>query len=189
MQIWTSLIAALGGGTVVATALIAYLGKTLSIRIGEAVKHEYSEKLEDLKHQLTLLRDKTVRFDSEQFRSYGELWASLYDLRRAADRLWERATNENFQVFGRALLDAEQMIGRKRLLLEFDDANALDILVETMWNLRVGKERLIVMRRRGEPVADFEIQQAIDDNRQWVDNYTTIMSRVEMDFRTRLRGA
>jgi hypothetical protein len=181
-------IAAIGGGAVVAIALITYLGKTLSIRIGEAVKHEYAGKLEDVKHQLTLLRERSVRFDSEQFRSYSELWAALYDLRRAADKLWERATNENFQTFGLALLEAEKMIGRKRLSLEASDADALDELVQAMWQLRVGKERLIDMRRRGEPVADFEIQEAIDENRLWVSEYTRIMDRVEVEFRTRLRG-
>src|ERR1044072_500641 len=107
VDLWNALIAALGGGVVVALALIASLGRTLSIRVAESVKHEYAGKLEDVRHQLSLLKEKTNRFDSEQFRSYSDLWAALYDLRKAADRVWERATTENFQTFGAALLEAE----------------------------------------------------------------------------------
>lgn len=188
MSWFDAFLASLGGGVVIAGALLAFLGKLIAARVTESIKTEYAGRIEELRHQLQLFRDSTVRFDAEQFRSYGDLWAALYDLRHAADRLWDQASNENFQSFGLSLLEAQRMIGRKRLLLEPRHAQQLDRLVDAMWELRVGKERLIDLRRRNEPVAHFEIRRAVDRNREWVERYRGLIADIEPDFREQIRG-
>src|SRR6266566_7287471 len=99
-QLFTILVAG-GGATVVCAGIMAGLWKLSTDALLEKLKHSQSEALEQLKDSLALASARTTRYEGAQFGAYQEIWDTLCDLRVAADRLWERATQRNIDEFGR----------------------------------------------------------------------------------------
>ena len=179
------------GTVALSTGLVGLLMKHLlavqQMRLIEAVKAANQQDLEQIKNDLQLVRRRTDRFEDDQFKLYNELWASLYALEKAADALWREASLENFLAFGLKLNAAADMIGERKLLLEEADAQRLSQLMDALQGYHIGKKTLLELRREGEYIAPHEISQAIENNRDWRDQYKQVLERVQARFRERIR--
>src|SRR3989304_1221225 len=99
-----------GGTAVVCGALVASLWRVFTSSLLEKFKSSQAQQLEEFKSaqarpreqfrsEVQLNAARVARYDTHQFGVYQEVWDKLADLRVAADRLWDRASDRNIQEF------------------------------------------------------------------------------------------
>src|SRR5690554_1173339 len=112
-------------GSALLLASVAWLFRNIiKARIENAVKHEYSIKLEDYKNEL---KEKTDReflrlknqadlefekyrvrigpYSEKQFERYNELWVKMVELKSGMNELWDHAEERALKKFSRDLRD------------------------------------------------------------------------------------
>jgi hypothetical protein len=125
-----------------------------------------------------------ARYSEQQFTIYNQLWASLYDLRTAGNKLWERANERNLKNFSRQLKTTSEVVEKGGLFIEDGHYNQLHTVLETFSNYETGKGRLIELRQ-GDYVGELELQQ-ITSNRNILEEYSRLISEIRNSFRNQL---
>lgn len=130
------------------------------------------------------------RYRESQSNLYIELWHPLYDLKSAANSLWEIADIFNLNKFVEQLQKTENTINRNILLIEENHVEELRRLIEAFWNFRIGKENLIRLRKERELYEGIDkgmIEEVIEHNRQTKEQYGRLIKQIERSFRRQLR--
>ncbi len=86
----------------------------------EEMRNQNSKELELLRTQLNVIQTKLTRYDEQQTEAYNVLWASLVELKLAADELWKEASPSNLIKFSRQLERTNNEVEKKSLYLEDD---------------------------------------------------------------------
>lgn len=194
LQLISSMIIAIGGSGAIVVGLGAWLGKIWSNRIIETEKARHARELSKLQSELEFERLRKQKISDEKFKLYSSLWHSLQDLKTIADRLWERATPETLNEFVKTLTDTRQAANRGRLILLEDHYQALQAVLESFENYRLGKKRLIEIRSREEITVNFglylggddEVTQQIHDNLTSKREYDILLEKIVKQFRLEL---
>lgn len=130
------------------------------------------------------------RYRESQLNLYIELWHSLYNLKSAANSLWEIADIFNLNKFVEQLQKTDNTINRNILLIEENHVEELRRSIEAFWNFRIGKENLIRLRKERELYEDIDkgmIEEVIEHNRQTKEQYGRLIKQIERSFRRKLR--
>lgn len=155
----------------------------------EKLKADYGKQLEESKSALLLTQSRAERYNVEQFQNYSIIWSSLYDLKLAADALWESATQEDLLRFKKQYTDTSIAIHRMSLFLEEEHFIELRDLLRTFGEFEVGKRRLVEYRSAQALKTAFsnfgygrdEVRVQIDRNRTTKEMYDELI----WDIRTR----
>jgi hypothetical protein len=190
------ILASFGGAAIALIGLSKWLGKVWANKILEKEKAKHARELEGYKSELALGVDKSSRYSESQFDLYNSLWEALYDLKVASDSLWDEATLKNLKSFTSRLTNAEKMIQKRSLLIEEEHHRELMALIEQLDDFRIGKERLINLRKGsyvrltsyGSKYVDREIEQVIEHNRHVRDQYNALVNNIQASLRKQLRG-
>ncbi len=191
------ILASFGGAAVALLGLSKWLGNVWANRILEGEKAKHNLELEERKSQLGLEANKSVRYIESQFSLYNSLWEALYNLKIAGDSLWEEASLQNLKRFASQLTQAEEMIHQRSLLIEENHQRELVSLIKAFDNFRIGKERLIKLRKGSyirltdsdSEYVNRQIQNAIEQNRHIRDQYNDVITEVQRSLRNQLRGS
>jgi hypothetical protein len=152
--------------SVIFVGLIFLLLRTYFVeKIKKSVEHDYATKLEETKAALKDANDRRLeqlkielqtdferyrtlyaRYSEHQFKMYNDLWASLCDLKKVADKLWENSTRENLSVFDSQLEIAKEQLNKNALLIESRHFNEMNVILHEFNQYQVGKETLINLR-------------------------------------------
>lgn len=160
--------------TIIAAVIAAVFGAISALAI-----ERYRSKLQTMS-----------RYHESQLNMYMKLWNSLYDLKLAADRLWETADIFNLREFMEQLQKTEDSINRNILLIEKKHIKEQRGLIKAFWDFQMGKEKLINLRKMielYERTSKREIEEVIDLNRQTKDQYAHLIKQIERSFRRQLR--
>jgi hypothetical protein len=131
------------------------------------------------------------RYHEFQFNLYRALWDSLYDLKLAADDLWEMADAQNLRKFAEQLQKTEDTINRNILLIEEGHLQELKRVISAFWEFRIGKEKLIGLWRKREHYGNIDewmIRQMIKDNMRIREQYNCLIEEVSRSLRRQLRA-
>ncbi|GJQ50485.1 MAG: hypothetical protein H3C64_05265 [Candidatus Kuenenia stuttgartiensis] len=163
-----AMIGSVGGAAFIIVALSTWLGKVWANRILEQDRLKYASGLEQIKNKLNSERERSqfvfsLYFEG-QFKIYNDLWAALVELQYGVERLWKEASRQNLQKFIKALQEATPQIKKSALLIEPEHYNEIMNALRTFEGYRVGKERLVFVRR-SENLDRGQIQEVIDNNR------------------------
>ena len=140
-------------------------------------------------YQLDIFKATLLRYSGEQFTLYNKLWHSLYDLKKAGDKLWEIANNPNLRIFSKQFEITSDEIEKNYLLLEKNHYEQLTMLLKPLNEYQIRKGELILKRARSRAnVTEDEINQLINDNRQTKQKYERLLDIIREDFRKQVRG-
>jgi hypothetical protein len=181
------IMVAAGGSTVIVVSIVVAIWKLTEKSIVERVKHGFAEEMEVLKNQLARSGVRIDRYEAAQFGIYQELWDSLADLKIAADRLWEAATQRNLDEFGRRLENAENSVLRHQLLLELNHREELGHLLKRFHEFYDGKEGLIIMRR-AEPHDQQLVQKVIVRSERIKNEFSGLVDSIGTSFQNQMRS-
>jgi len=189
-EIWKivlGIITSIGGIGLIIVGLSKYIGKTFADKYIEKIKKDFEKEVEEYKTELDIHKSVTLRYSDAQFEQYSKLWASLYDLKISADKLWESVTDRNLEAFTRQLKNSKTQIEKAGLFIEDTDyENLLEILTHFL-EYEIGKEKLIKYRRNND-VDTRQIVQLIDANRERKTNYETLIVKIKHDLRSQIKG-
>jgi len=157
-------------------------------RLKGSIKHEYAKGLEDHKNDLRketeveLVRlsgnvsvgvEKAklkMRFYSEkQFDLYNELWLSLCNLKNTMNKLWAHVDEENLRKFQGQLLETDDLLEKRAILIEPRHYQELRSILSEFMNFQLGKKTLLELQLEQGGLRDFnteEARQLINRNRQ-----------------------
>jgi hypothetical protein len=184
----------LGGVGAIIFGLSAVLGKLWSNRILAREKVLYEEKIEYLKHNLTIVQENITRFSEKQFDYYMSLWSSLQDLRFSGKELWEEANKEKLIKFSKTLYGTDKLVEKSRLFLEQNHYKELREVLHTFKNFEFGKIRLIELREGNEYLSDEwaltsqNISMQINSNRVYKEKYEALLENVGRSLRNQMKG-
>jgi hypothetical protein len=191
-QIITAILATLGGGGALIIGLGAWLGKIWSSRIIEKEKAGYQREIELLKSSLAVANAVNIRNSQAQFNLYIEVWNHLQDLKSIGDRLWERVSREELEIFSKILTNARFAANRGRLILLERHYQKLRNIFDSFENYQIGKKRLIEIRTKEEfdenfgMASEYEIHQRIRGNEKNKREYEELLDEIMRDFRKQL---
>lgn len=158
----------------------------------EIIRNGYQRDLEIHKLKLEKSKAMFLRFSEHQFKQYNELWSSLFDLKIAADKLWDSATKTNMKVFITQLNKANQMLGRSILLLEDEHYRKLMDLMDKFLSYQIGKEKLITLRNMAVSnnfrVDQWEIENLIRNNEMLLEEYSYLLVEIGHTLRMQIKG-
>jgi hypothetical protein len=117
----------------------SYLGEIWAKKYLESIKKEYQKEIEAYKAQIDLLRETALRYSGRQFELYTKLWHSLYDLKTAADMLWEKASPLNLRKFSRQLKKTTDEVEKSYLFIEESHYRELKNLLKQFCDYQFGK--------------------------------------------------
>src|SRR2546426_10785487 len=112
------IIIAGGGAAVICGGIMTGLSKLTTDALLERFKLSQSQTLEQFKDALARSAARTARYEGAQFGAYQDIWDTLCDLRLAADRLWDRATQRNIDEFGRHFEAVRRLVYGGEILIE-----------------------------------------------------------------------
>lgn len=195
------LVAGLGGGGVIAGGIFSLFGKHLAERFlaQQRAKHEreletlksgFERELEHYRSELNRVSARFERYDARQFETYGQIWAALYELKLAADALWEKASPGNLARFGHQFQDTSSITGKLSLYIEDEHYRKLRELLLRFGDFEVGKQRLYELknpRNRAREAELADIGKLISLNGQFKMEYDALIERIQQDFRAQLR--
>jgi hypothetical protein len=121
------------------------------------------------------------------FEQYSKLWASLYDLKISADKLWESASDRNLETFTRQLKNTKIQIEKAGLFIEDADYENLLQILNHFLEYEIGKEKLIKFRRNNY-VDTHQIEQLINANRERKSNYDNLIIKIKHNLRSQIKG-
>lgn len=163
------------------------LGELLIALVSAAAGAITTYLIERYRHKLR----KMTKYHESQFDLYKTLWDSLYDLRLAADKLWEVANVKNLKMFVEQLQKTEDMVNRNTLLIEENHTRELKSLIDAFWKFDVGKKRLITLRKNEKLYSDVRrsmIERVIEDNRKVRERYTQLIEEIASSMKRQLRA-
>jgi hypothetical protein len=202
-EILQQILISSGGASIAIVALSRWIGDLWMKRIlqDEKAQHdialtEYRNQLEatkatlleEYKNQLETARINLTRFHDSQFPLYNALWQSLHDLKLAGDKLWEKADEENLNLFTERLTNTETMINKNILLIEDKDLEQLKSLINAFWNFQIGKKTLTEILNLSVKISEEEIEETISSNRQIREQYNALIFDIAKSFKAHLRG-
>lgn len=207
-QLISALLASVGGAGAIIIAVSSWLGKVWANRLMEkdraqhskeleALKNQYSKELEEYRTRLGLIVGQLQRYYGRQFELYSVFWVALYDLKLAADDLWEEATPVSLLAFADQLRKTSQAIHRGALFLEEQHYAQLKRVLDAFSQFEMGKARLIDVRSQEDLVRSYggselyiiqnRIRNQIAANRAHKQTYDVLIERIREDFVSQLR--
>lgn len=201
LKISATILTSLGGAGVVILGLSNWLGKVWAFRIQESDRNKYLQELETLKASYTkeleekraVLENRNAllnRYSEHQFILYTELYKSLYDLKIAADDLWEKGEFKTLKNFSKQLNETIHSVEKSVLLIEDKHYEQLSKLLDTFANYKIGKTELIKMRNKNEhnsSVYSEDIFLVINNNSIRKDEYTEIINEIGNLFKSQIK--
>src|SRR5437868_8459072 len=121
IEIAASIIIAFGGSSVIILGLSRWLGEIISNRILErykfrhekeleALKTKYSTELEITKSELDKSKHLFYKYSDKQFELYNNLWKVIWDIKKQADSLWQKAEAEKLPKFSKTLRNVKEAL-------------------------------------------------------------------------------
>ncbi|MCP1425448.1 putative phosphohydrolase [Paenibacillus xylanexedens] len=200
LKISGSILASIGGASIIILGCSSWLGKIWAARIQEKDKQQYQKELEELKanyvrdleEKKSELEKRKIlfnRYTENQFILYNDLYRSLYDLKIVGDRLWERAGKTNLKNFSQQLSKTKDSLEKSILLIEDNHYEQLTELLEAFSNYQIGKTRLIDLRNK--PVDNYmdeeEISRIIRRNNIDRENYSSLIKEIGILFKKQIK--
>lgn len=186
MNLVDIVISSVGSATLLGA--VAWLSKNwVKARLENAIKHEYSVKLESHKNELKektnkelleLKNQAEVEFEKykvrigpyseKQFERYNELWVKMVELKSGMNELWDHAEQDALKRFSRDLRELVETLEKNALLVEPEHYEELMDSMNIFARYQFGKQTLIDLRRVSgnryvEGVTE-KIQQLINEN-------------------------
>jgi hypothetical protein len=205
LQFLGALFVSIGGASVVVVALSKWFGDFLSKRLLdnynnqyktelEILKANYQRELESTKVELDKAKSLFLRYSEKQFDLYNELWKVLLYTKEQADALWELAEINKIPSFIEQINLTKKAVDNSLLLIEEDHYNKLLTLINQFERFQLGKIALIELRNstskqiRDKNITEIEIQQTIEQNRNWKHGYDDLLSEIGKSFRLQIKG-
>ena len=184
------ILVSVGGTGAIFWELSSYLGKIWAEKHLESIKKEYQKEIEEYRTRLNIYEKTVLLYSGQQFELYSKLWHSLYDLKSAADTLWEKANNKNLREFSKQLKNTIDEVEKSYLFIEPSHYEELSNLLDEFKNYEFGKKKLIQLRagHRPQRVDDKEIQQLIENNRGKKQQYEQLIKEIRDNLKKQLRG-
>ena len=184
------ILVSVGGTGAIFWELSSYLGKIWAEKHLESIKKEYQKEIEEYRTRLNIYEKTVLLYSGRQFELYSKLWHSLYDLKSAADTLWEKANNKNLREFSKQLKNTIDEVEKSYLFIEPSHYEELSNLLDEFKNYEFGKKKLIQLRagHRPQRVDDKEIQQLIENNRGKKQQYEQLIKEIRDNLKKQLRG-
>lgn len=197
----TAVLASIGGAGVIIIGISSWLGKVWANRILEKDRFKYSSLLEELRigysrdleeRRSELEKSKTLfnRYSEHQFNLYNDLFRSLYDLKIAADNLWEVADFTRLRDFSIQLNSTINTIEKSILLIEDNHYEQLSKLLEEFSKFKVGKIELIYLRNmtvNNNQINNHDIQRVINNNSILKDRYSRLIKEIGGLFKKQIK--
>lgn len=201
LKIAVTIVTSIGGAGAIILGLSNWLGNIWANRIHEKDRQKYQQELEALKASYTkdleetktkLENTKTLfnRYTEHQFILYTDLYRSLYDLKIAADRLWESAEYNTLRDFSQQLNTTINTVEKSVLLIEDRHYEQLSRLLDTFANYKVGKTELIQLRNRiqhNSAVNRVDIELVINNNNIQKEDYTVLIKEIGRLFKSQIK--
>ncbi len=188
----TSILALFGGGGVIIIGISSWISKLISSGIIESYRASNQKQIELLKSELAALKEISLRNSNAQFKLYTELWNTLQDLKSIGDRLWERVSSNEVELFSKVLIEAQIAINRGRLILREEHYLKLITIFKSFNNYRIGKKRLSEIRSEQEWQENIRISleknihKQIINNRENKENYDNLLDEILINFKKTL---
>jgi len=143
---------------------------------------------EEFRQQLGLDAAVRSKYLDLQFEIYRSVWQSLYTLKEAGDRLWERAAKENIANFAALLRQARALTGINAVLFDQDDYEALMQLLDRFGAFEAGKARLVEIRSEQDErmIVPEQAQRQIRRNGQLKTDYEVLLDGVRRSFGSKI---
>ncbi|MGG1638734.1 hypothetical protein [Paenibacillus sp. NRS-1760] len=197
----TAVITSIGGASLVIVGISSWLGKVWANRILEKdrlrytktleeIRLGYSKDLEEKKAELEKSNTLFFRYSEHQFNLYTDLYRSLYDLKVAADYLWEIAEFNRLRDFSEQLNNTMTIVNKSILLIEDDHYIQLTSLLEEFANYKIGKTELIKFRNmnmHNRPMQTEEISIVINNNQIIKTRYTELIQEIGKQFKRQMK--
>ena len=165
MDLVEIIFSSIGSATLLA-ALSWLFRSWIKARLENAIKHEYSLKLEKYKNELKENTDKELLelrnqanlefekykvrigpYSEKQFERYNELWVKMVELKSGMDELWDHAEERALKKFSRDLRDLVNTLEKSALLVEPAHYEELMESMNVFARYQIGKQTLINLRR------------------------------------------
>ena len=157
----------------------------------EQLKASYSEALAKTNHELEKAERRHYLYSQSQFELYNSLWKQLVYTKRLADELWKKADPRKLPSFADQIAQTKFVIEENMLLIEEDHYNNLSTLMSEFENFKVGKQKLVEIRRSStdELLANIQdVSDMIKENGDCKDRYDRLVSQIGDSFRKQLHG-
>ena len=138
------------------------------------------------------MKEISLRNSNAQFKLYTELWNTLQDLKSIGDRLWERVSPNEVELFSKVLIEAQIAVNRGRLILSEEHYLKLITIFKSFNNYRIGKKRLLEIRSKQEwqenirISSEKNIHKQIISNRKNKENYDNLLDEILINFKKTL---
>lgn len=154
-------------GSAALLGAVTWLSKNwIKARLENAIKHEYSIKLESHKNELREETDKELidlknqtkvefekfrvrigPYSEKQFERYNELWVKMVELKSGMNDLWDHAGEKTLKKFSEDLRELVETLEKSALLVEPVHYEELMDSMNVFARYQFGKQTLIDLRR------------------------------------------
>ncbi len=186
-KIVLGIITSVGGIGLIIIGISKYLGNLFANKYVEKIKKDFEKEVEEYKTHLDIRKSTTLRYSEKQFEYYSKLWASLYDLKLSADKLWENASLDNLEFFTKQLKNTKTKVEKSGLFIENNDYENLVRILNYFLDYKIGKTKLINIRENN-PTDFYHIQQLVDNNQQIKNEYDQLILRIKEELKNQIRG-
>jgi hypothetical protein len=156
------------------------------------MRKEYQKEIDAYKNQLDILKENKLLYFKQQFDLYNSFWQSLYNLKKAADNLWEDTNQENLINFSKQLRETIENVERNYLFIEDKHYKELKEILDKFSEYRLGKKKLIQIYNSVRDIRDTDIFNQglilIDKNRSLKRKYEELINRIRNDLKKQIRG-
>ncbi|VGO15692.1 hypothetical protein PDESU_04277 [Pontiella desulfatans] len=185
------ILAIVGGATVILFAVSRFFGDLIKETFKARIKLSSDKDLERTKQEFAIRRIAIDNYVSSQYESYLELWALLRGVNEAVDRLWEDVSPRNISDLAKKASDAKSYIDQGSLFFEEQHIQSLQLLFEKLDSFCVGKKSLLYEFEEGY-VDSYDgqdtnrIRQMVASNREYRNDWCTLLSKIRTSFKERL---
>ncbi len=190
-----TILSSVGGTALLVAGLSNWLGKVWADRILEKDKAKYQKELEKIKRDYEVhfegVKAVLLRYSENQFDIYRQLWASLCELKLAADNLWAMANLDRIADFSNQLNKTKFWLEQSSLFVEDIHYHRLNNTFISFEDFLFGKGMLLGLRN--DPTltkaeAEERIRTTIQNNRYCREQFTTTLSELREYFKAHISG-
>lgn len=190
VEIATTILVSLGGAGVIFWRVSAYFVKIFADKYMETMKKEFQKEIEEYKSKLELSKQTKLRYSTQQFELYSNLWRSLCRLKVAANSLWDEPCNQNLIIYSKLLREAIGEVEQGSLFLEDKHYLEMHELLDEFGQDELGEVETRIVKFHGgsEVVRPEVIALWTKQNLSKKERYEKLMEEIREELKVQMRG-
>lgn len=186
----SAFLVSIGGASVIFWKIADRFSTVIADRYIETIRKNHQIEIEKYKQTLEVNNQFLMRYSTQQFGLYNDLWRSLCKLKSSADDLWKEPNRQNLSLFSKLLDIAEKQVEQSALFIEDSHYTQFRECFCQLDKYKIGKWRIVELNfeKIDKDIFNEEIKYWVEKNYEIKLTFDNLIQEIKKDLRGQIKG-